>query len=295
MLPLSRCYNSGTVTAKLYIGTSGWSYPRGEGTWKGNFYPPGTRDELESYSRFFDTVEVNSSFYRPPDPEITAHWADKTPRGFLFAVKLWQKFTHPKMYQAAVGEAAVISAEDVDLFRKCLEPLLQQGKLGALLAQFPPSFINDSYGKHALKGIINHFGDCHLAIELRHKSWSDDPATADLLRESNVCWVQIDEPKFDFSVASDVPLTSDMAYFRFHGRNADMWWKGNNETRYMYLYSESEIAELAEKVKTATQKSALTFAFFNNHWKAYAPRNAGDLRKALQLPFKDFSEQFLIK
>ena len=82
MLPLPRCYNTGTVTAKLYIGTSGWSYPRGEGTWKGYFYPPGTRDELKRYGQFFDTVEVNSSFYRPPDPETTAHWAEKTPKNF---------------------------------------------------------------------------------------------------------------------------------------------------------------------------------------------------------------------
>jgi uncharacterized protein YecE (DUF72 family) len=100
--------------------------------------------------------------------------------------------------------------------------------------------------------------------------------------------VQIDEPKFQSSIAPEVPLTSDMAYFRFHGRNAEMWWKGDVETRYKYLYSPEEINELAEKVKSASQKTSLAFAFFNNHWRAYAPRNAGDLTKALQLPFNDF-------
>ena len=92
--------------AKIYIGTSGWSYPTGEGTWKGFFYPPGTRNELEYYSRFFNTVEINSSFYRPPNPAYVAKWVKQTPPDFLFAVKLWQKFTHPEMYRAAAGEAA---------------------------------------------------------------------------------------------------------------------------------------------------------------------------------------------
>ena len=277
---------------RVYIGTSGWSYPKGEGTWKGYFYPPGIRDELEYYSRFFNTVEINSSFYRPPNPGITANWVKRVPEGFLFTVKLWQKFTHPKMYEAATGEVAAISAEDVDLFRSGIEPLARSGKLGAILAQFPPSFINDSYGKQILGAVIQTFGEYRLAVELRHRSWSDESDTERVLWENNVAWVQIDEPKFQSSIAPEVPLTSDMAYFRFHGRNAEMWWKGDVETRYKYLYSAEEINELAEKVKDASQKTSLTFAFFNNHWRAYAPRNAGDLTKALQLPFNDFHMSF---
>jgi len=273
---------------QIYIGTSGWSYPKGEGTWNGFFYPPGTKNELEYFSRFFDTVEINSSFYRPPDPAVSAGWVRKTPDKFLFTVKLWQKFTHPKMYREATGEAAAISAADVDLFKNSIEPLVTSHKLGALLAQFPPSFINDAYGKQILRAIMHSFGEYRLAVELRHKSWSDDPATALLLREANACWVQSDEPKFDFSIASEVPVTSELAYFRFHGKNAEMWWKGDVETRYKYLYSPSEIVELAEKVKAANEKSNRTFAFFNNHWQAFAPRNATDLKRALQIPFIDF-------
>jgi len=273
---------------KIYVGTSGWSYPNGEGTWNGYFYPPGTKNELEYYSRFFNTVEVNSSFYRPPNPVSVTNWVKKTPPGFLFAVKLWQKFTHPNMYRAAAGEEASISYDDVDLFRRCLEPLVQAERMGALLAQFPPSFRNDHYGKQVLESIARHFGEYHLAVELRHKSWSDDPATAELLRQHNTAWVQIDEPKFPSSIAALTPLTADIAYFRFHGRNAEMWWKGDVETRYQYLYSPEEIQELAEKVKAASEKTKLTFVFFNNHWKAYAPRNAGDILRALQMPFTDF-------
>ena len=274
--------------SKIYIGTSGWSYPAGEGTWNGYFYPPGTKNELEYYSRFFNTVEVNSSFYRPPNPVYVSNWVKKTPPGFLFAVKLWQKFTHPDMYCEAAGEEAAISYDDVDLFRRCLEPLVQTERMGALLAQFPPSFKNDRHGQQVLKSLATHFAQYHLAVELRHKSWSDDPATATILQQNNTAWVQIDEPKFQSSIAAVTPVTADTAYFRFHGRNAEMWWKGNVETRYQYLYSPEEIKELAEKVKTASAKTSLTFVFFNNHWKAYAPRNAADLIKALQMPFNDF-------
>ena len=273
--------------AKIYIGTSGWSYPTGEGTWKGFFYPPGTKNELEYYSRFFNTVEVNSSFYRPPNPVYVANWVKQTPPGFLFAVKLWQKFTHPDMYREAAGEAAAISYDDVDTFRSFLEPLVQAGKMGALLAQFPPSFRNDRYGQQVLKSLAVHFGQYRLAVELRHKSWSDDSSTASLLKQNNIAWVQVDEPKFQSSIAADTPVTSETAYFRFHGRNAENWWNGNVETRYCYLYSPEEIKELAEKVKAAAVQTSLLFAFFNNHWQGYAPRNATDMKTALQLTLSD--------
>jgi uncharacterized protein YecE (DUF72 family) len=82
-------------------------------------------------------------------------------------------------------------------------------------------------------------------------------------------------------------VTADMVYFRFHGRNARDWWTGDAETRYKYLYSTDEIAELAERVKAAREKVRILFAFFNNHWQAYAPRNANDLKMALQLPFQE--------
>ena len=275
------------MQANIYIGTSGWSYPKGEGTWNGNFYPPGRVNELEYYSRFFKTVEVNSSFYRPPEAVFVKQWVRRVPDDFLFAVKLWQKFTHPGMYEAATGETAVISRDDIELFRKGIEPLAQAGKLGALLAQFPPSFKNDDTCKKFLNAVINAFGEYHLAVELRHRSWSDDAGTADLLRRNNVSWVQIDEPKFASSISAELPLTGNTAYFRFHGRNAKDWWSGNNETRYKYLYSPEEIAGLSARVKAAGENSQQVFAFFNNHWKAWAPRNAVDMMKSLELPFTD--------
>ncbi len=276
-----------TEKGAIYIGTSGWSYPRGAGTWAGYFYPAGTANELEYYSQFFNTVEINSTFYRPPNPGYVYNWVRRTPPDFLFAVKLWQKFTHPKMYEAATGEAAVISQSDVDLFNHSIEPLYKSGKLGALLAQFPPSFKNDRYGQQMLSAVIRTFGQYRLAVELRHRSWSDDAHTAELLREHNVAWVQIDEPKFPSSIAADIPLTADMAYFRFHGRNKETWWTGDSETRYKYLYSPEEIKELADKMRPAFEQTRLTFAFFNNHWRGYAPRNAAGMKRELKLPVQE--------
>jgi len=277
--------------AKIYIGTSGWSYPKGEGTWTGYFYPMGKINELEYYSQFFNTVEINSSFYRPLNPGYVYNWVRRVPQDFLFTVKLWQKFTHPKMYKEATGEEAAISLQDVDIFKRSMEPLLKNGKLGALLAQFPPSFRNDSFGQRVVSAVSRLFGQYRLAVELRHRSWSDDPNIAKLLKESNVAWVQIDEPKFKSSIAQELPLTSDMAYFRFHGRNAETWWTGDSETRYKYLYSAEEIEELADRVKAAASQTQLMFILFNNHWRGYSPRNAVDMKKSLQLPFKELPMQ----
>jgi uncharacterized protein YecE (DUF72 family) len=236
-------------------------------------------------------VELNSSFYRPPNPGYVYNWAKRTPPDFRFAVKLWQKFTHPRMYEQATGEEAVISQADVDTFERSLEPLVKTGKLGALLAQFPPSFKNDDHSRQILGAISNAFEEYPLAVELRHRSWSDDESTPVLLQERNIAWVQIDEPKFKTSVAAEIPVTASMAYFRFHGRNAKEWWTSDSETRYRYLYSPAEIEELAERIKEAAADTNLLFAFFNNHWQGYAPRNAVDLKKSLQLPFQEIPVQ----
>jgi len=277
--------------ADVYIGTSGWSYPKGEGTWKSHFYPIAKIDELEYYGQFFTTVEINSSFYRPPNPGYVHNWVRKTPAGFLFTVKLWQKFTHPKMFKEATGQEAAISMEDVDQFKHSIEPLAQAGKLGALLAQFPPSFKNDGHGRQILAAVIKAFGQYHLAVELRHRSWSDEEGTALLLREGNVAWVQIDEPQFESSIAQDLPATADIAYFRFHGRNKETWWQGDDETRYKYLYSPEEIGQLSGRVQSAGGKSKLLFVFFNNHWQGYAPRNAVDMKRQLKLSLTELPVQ----
>jgi uncharacterized protein YecE (DUF72 family) len=265
------------TSTEIRIGTSGWSYPKGEGTWNGTFYPKGTKNELEYYASRFDTVEVNSTFYRVPAEGVVRGWAQWTPPDFRFAVKLWQKFTHTKMYEEATGEQANVRAADVDAFRKAIEPLASSGKLAALLAQFPPSVKSDEEGQRLLLAVLRNFGQYPLAVELRHKCWSDDPQTARLLAEHNAAWVCIDEPHFEISIARDLPATSTLAYYRFHGRNAADWWRGNVETRYQYLYSERELQGLAERVEKDKGLSERVLVYFNNHFSGYAPRNAEEL------------------
>jgi uncharacterized protein YecE (DUF72 family) len=270
------------MSAAIYIGTSGWSYPSGEGTWNGHFYPAGTRNELGYYSQFFNAVEVNSSFYAPMNPAYVWGWVRKTPPDFKFTAKLWQKFTHPRMYAEATGEVAAISNDDVTLFRKGIEPLASSGKLGALLVQFPPSFMNMEMNRRTVQAVVKTFREYPLAFELRHKSWSDDPSTKTMFLDSGSAWVQTDEPRFATSIARELPVTSGTAYFRFHGRNYQDWWSGSNELRYKYLYSEEEIGELAKRVKDAADKTTTLYAFFNNHYQGYAPKNARQLKMALE-------------
>src|SRR5437867_3200768 len=100
----------------IHVGTAGWSYPSGPGKWTGVFYPKGEKDPLSFYARFFDIVEVNSTFYRTVDPDVARAWAEKTPKDFHFAVKLFQKFTHPKMYEEATGKDADIKRDDFERF-----------------------------------------------------------------------------------------------------------------------------------------------------------------------------------
>ena len=245
----------------IRIGTSGWSYPTGDGRWDGVFYPKGKRvDHLEFYSRYFDTVEVNSTFYRPAAPNVTRSWAKKTPSNFVFTAKLYQKFTHPKMFEEATGKKAILDLEDFDNFKAGLDPLAEAGKLGCLLAQFPPSFQNDEASYTYLRRFGPPIRRLPLAVELRHKSWTDSPDTFKLLDSYDVAWCMIDEPKFKTSLG-DVPLTAKLGYFRFHGRNAQEWWKGDRESRYNYLYSPQEIASLSKEVKAVADRTTNSFVF----------------------------------
>lgn len=286
------------------IGTSGWSYPGGRGTWNGVFYPakdarPRGFDELTFYAQWFDTVEVNSTFYGQPRAAVTAAWADRTPAGFEFAVKLYQKFTHPAMFleavskgapgasDAALAAAGDIRQADVDEFRAGVEPLAKAGKLGPLLVQFPPSFTASGAGVDYLGWLLRTFADYALAVELRHKSWSDQGAdTAALLDAYGAAWVLIDEPKFRFSIRQNWQApegaTSALAYVRFHGRNAKEWWNhAAAEDRYNYLYSGAELEPMVEAVKGLSVGVKKAYLFFNNHFSAQGVANAVQLRRQL--------------
>jgi uncharacterized protein YecE (DUF72 family) len=270
---------------RIRIGTSGWSYPSGKGTWKGLFYPKKRGDELSFYAEHFDTVEVNSSFYGPPAPATAKKWADRTPAGFEFALKLYQKFTHPEMFAKATGKDPFdLTQADVDEFRQAVAPLADAGKLGPLVAQFPASFRADAASREYLAWLLEAFRDYMLAVELRHKSWSDErQATEELLRSAGAALTQIDEPKFRDSIRQTYkPNVPGFFYMRLHGRNAANWWRHKSrEDRYDYLYSEDELKPIAEAVREAGRAAKKAYVYMNNHFAAKSVANAAILRHQL--------------
>ena len=275
----------------LYIGTSGWSYPKGQGTWDNVFYPPklADKDKLPYYAQYFNTVEINSSFYRPPSKFAAKAWAGKVSPEFRFTAKLWQKFTHPKMFEQATGQSSSVSDDDFAVFEEGIAPLRDAGRLGPLLAQFPTSFRPDSARLEYLERLVLRMRQAGflLAVELRHREWTESEETfaiRKLMEEQGVAWVMIDEPRFKTSIRH-VPLTSDTAYFRFHGRNYKNWWShGESEDRYNYLYTPEEERHLAEDVREVSARTSETYAFFNNHYGAKAVVNAVDLDRLLDRP-----------
>ncbi len=276
----------------IYVGTSGWSYPKGGGRWDGVFYPEDVqdRDKLAFYAQYFDAVEINNTFYRPPSPYAARAWAQKTPSNFRFTAKLWQKFTHPKMFEEATGQEARVQDEDFGEFTRGLEPLVAAGKLGPVLAQFPPSFKPEPGSIDYLEDLVRRFRsqEFQLAVELRHRDWtaSEEASTIrTLLEDEGVAWVMIDEPHFRTSIR-DIPLTSHaLAYFRFHGRNYANWWRHDQaEDRYNYFYTAEEQQELSAEVREVSQQAGTTYAFYNNHYGAKAVVNALQLEMSLGLP-----------
>jgi uncharacterized protein YecE (DUF72 family) len=289
------------------IGTSGWSYPSGKGTWNGVFYPPARRrprgfDELAFYAEHFDTVEVNTTFYGQPRAEVCRGWADRTPPGFEFSVKLYQKFTHPRMFEERVEKSlpdgaradrdairmlAQPSAADLDEFRRGIDPLASRGKLGAVLAQFPPSFKSTPASREYVAALLRTLDDYPVAVELRHRSWSDAfGETLEMLNAYQSAWVQIDEPKFKVSVRQNyLPNVRGFYYMRLHGRNVAAWWRHDKaEDRYNYLYSADELREFSETAAAARQLVKKLYLYTNNHFSAKSVANAVMLKEQLGEP-----------
>jgi uncharacterized protein YecE (DUF72 family) len=279
----------------IKIGTSGWNYPSGQGTWNGIFYPAARRvrgrgkfDELAFYAEHFDTVEINSTFYGVPAASTTKGWAERTPAGFEFSLKLFQKFTHPEMFHKASGQDPLnLGEKDVDEFRRAIDPLASAGKLGALLAQFPASFTNEPDARGYLEWLLERFREYSVAVELRHRSWSEDPvATFALLETFSAALAQIDEPKFQTSIRQNLrPNVRSFYYLRLHGRNAAQWWKHDkSEDRYNYLYSAQELQPFAEAAEEASRAVKKAYLYANNHFSAKSVANAAILKHQLGQP-----------
>ena len=214
-------------TLDIKIGTAGYSYPgpppKG---WYGAFYPEKKTkgfDELKYYSQIFNACEINSTFYRPPSPAITKVWAAKTPDDFSFAIKLWQRFTHPMKIGRKTAEELwePPTQKDFDDFRAGVLPLAEAAKLGVLLLQYPAGFHFSSENLEKVQNTLRWFYDYPKVVEVRHKSWNENsPEMESLLLENKASGVLIDEPKFTTSIRQEPNAIGDIFYFRAHGRNA---------------------------------------------------------------------------
>jgi uncharacterized protein YecE (DUF72 family) len=259
----------------IKIGPAGWSYK----DWEGIVYPskPGTKfDPLSYLARFFDTIEINSSFYRPPTPQTTVSWARRVAENpdFTFTAKLHQVFTHKR------GQA---TSEDEKEFREGMDPLAQEGKLGGLLLQFPWSFKNTAEERQYLFNLIDRFKDYPLVIEVRHASWNQ-PAIYESLEELGVGICNIDQPLFSKSIRPSAVRTSSIGYIRLHGRNYENWFreKAPRDDRYNYLYSADELEPWVTRIKEVASESKETYVITNNHFRGKAVVNALEIKAALQ-------------
>jgi uncharacterized protein YecE (DUF72 family) len=258
---------------------------------------------------------VNSTFYGQPRPEVTRKWASRTPPGFEFSVKLYQKFTHPGMFAERLRRpvldtpehtppaSALLSAlvrpnqSDLDAFRQGIDPLAASGRLGALLAQFPASFKDAPASREYLADLLRAFDGYPVAVELRHKSWSDRIGeTLGLLNTFGAAWVQIDEPKFRFSIRQNyLPNVRGFYYMRLHGRNAEKWWRHDkSEDRYDYLYSAGELKEFTETADAAKEIVRKLYLYTNNHFSAKSVANAAMIKQQLGEPIEgEYPPEFI--
>lgn len=259
----------------IHIGPAGWSYK----DWEGTVYPqkPGKNfDPLEYLSRFFNTIEINSSFYRPPTVSTTKAWANRVSHNkkFTFSAKLNRLFTHER------GKA---TAADEKEFKKGMDPLLKAGKLGALLLQFPWSFKNTVDDRVYLAELLKKFSKYPLVLEVRHASWNT-PAMYEWLQERGVGICNIDQPVFSKSIKPAALTTSPVGYVRLHGRNYQNWFreKAPRDERYNYLYSYDEMEPWLKRIKEVAKETRETYVITNNHFRGQAVVNALEIDAALR-------------
>ncbi len=234
------------------IGTSGWSYKE----WEGVFYPNSKTSKLSFYSKVFDTVEIDSTFYAFPSRGLPIGWTKFTPESFVFAAKLPQAITHEKKLEVKKG-----AREDLFRFLELMGPLIASKKLGPVLVQLPPSF---SFGTDfdRLKGFLAVIPeDVRFAVEFRNRSWLREEVWS-ALRKRNVANVIVDEPL----LPPDTMVTADFAFIRWHGQGRRPW--------YNYRYTDGELSGWAPKVKDVASRVKKTYGYFNNHFRGFAVDNS---------------------
>ena len=270
---------------QIRIGTAGWSYK----DWEGVLYPPEVQRRkvhpLEYLAHFFDVVEINTSFYGHIKPELAKLWVRKVAfnPNFVFTAKLHRSFTHSPIAVMEPTSAASIKPTDEDeaKAREGLDALASEGKLGALLIQFPVSFKNTSLNREYLETLLRQFIEYPRVVEVRHDSW-DNPETLALFARGDVAFCNIDQPVIGNSLAPTEHVTSKLGYVRLHGRNYKDWFdRDDRNDRYNYLYSESELGGWKDKIETVAGKAQTTYVITNNHYQGRAGVNALELKSML--------------
>lgn len=259
----------------IRVGPAGWVYK----DWNGIVYPgkPGAKfDPLEYLAGYFDTIEINSSFYRPPAASSSKAWVKRVAhnRDFKFTAKLYRQFTHER------GKA---TTEDEKIFRQGIEPMVEAGKLGALLIQFPWSFKNSDDERDYLSDLLDRFNDYPLVVELRHASWNE-AAVFQSFERRGVGFCNIDQPLFARSIKPSARATSRVGYVRLHGRNYENWFRADAapHDRYNYLYSLDELEPWVDKIKKVSAHSEESYVVTNNHFRGKGVVNALEIKAMLE-------------
>jgi uncharacterized protein YecE (DUF72 family) len=260
---------------RILVGPAGWSYS----DWKGVVYPvprPRAFHEASYLAEFFDTIEINTSFYQPLKATLASQWLKRiaaNPR-FLFTAKLWQRFTH---------EGAT-NSDDVKNVREGFDVLHNAGRLGAVLLQFPFSFHRTPENLARLKQILDDFEYYPLVVEVRHASWVQH-GFYDFLQGRGVGICNIDQPVIGRSVKPSERATSAVGYVRLHGRRYDTWFSDDPTSppaeRYNYLYSAKELEPWAERIQHVAEDAERTFVIANNHYLGKGIVNALELVRML--------------
>jgi uncharacterized protein YecE (DUF72 family) len=273
-----------TLPNDIRFGTAGWSYK----DWEGIFYPSGMQHRkmhpLEYLARFFDTTEINASFYGPIKAQLAKLWCRKVaavnPR-FLFTAKLYRAFTHSPVMGPTSAATIRPTDDDEARTREGLDALANEGRLGALLIQFPLSFKNTSLNREYLDGLLRQFIEYPRVVEVRDSSW-DNAETLASFAHQHVAFCNIDQPVLGRSLAPTDHVTAPLAYVRLHGRNYDQWFDSDNrDDRYNYLYNERELEGWKERIETVAAKADTTYVITNNHFESKAGVNALELKAML--------------
>jgi uncharacterized protein YecE (DUF72 family) len=261
----------------IKIGTSGFSFP----DWKGTVYPTSIRerDMLSFYEKElgFNTLEINFTYYTLPSQKSFAAMSKKTSKGFEFVVKSFKGMTH-EIRDKETGEM-IDNQETFKKFKYSLIPLIEDGKLTCVLAQFPFGFFPNRGNFNYLQRFKEEMEEIPLVFEFRNQTWLNE-GTFQFLEGNRIGFCVVDEPKLQKLMPYLPKATSEIGYFRFHGRNSN-WFNAPTSVRYDYLYSEGELKQFIPDIRDISQKTAKTLIFFNNCHAGSAAKNAAQMAKLL--------------